>query len=76
MAPDNTSDLVVELAITKLGGEMQKEFAQVNGKLDLLTAEGVRNGADIAALEIRVTALEKRVWMASGASPKAARRAS
>lgn len=59
-------DLALELAITKLQAEMEKQFATVNGKLDLLTSDGARNAADIAALEVRVSALEKRVWMASG----------
>lgn len=62
------SDLVVELAIAKLQGEMEKSFATVNGKLDLLTSDSVRNSADISALEVRVSALEKRVWLASGAA--------
>lgn len=66
--PQHASDLVVELAITKLGGEMAKSFAEVNGKLDLLTADGLRHGAEIASLETRVSALEKRVWLASGAA--------
>lgn len=63
-----TPDLAVELAISRLQGEMQKSFAVVNGKLDLLSADGVRYSADIASLEARVTALEKRVWIASGAA--------
>lgn len=66
MATSEHPDLVVELAITKLQAEMEKQFATVNGKLDMLNSDGLRNTADIAALEVRVTALEKRVWMASG----------
>lgn len=70
MTPEspNTSDLVVELAIARLSGEMSKQFAMVNGKLDLLTSEGVRNSADIAALQVRVSTLEKRVYVCGGAA--------
>lgn len=68
MSTPNQPDLVVELAITKLGGEMSKSFAEVNGKLDLLTADALRHGADIAAHEERISALEKRVYVASGAA--------
>jgi hypothetical protein len=68
MSTPHAPDLALELAITKLQAEMEKQFATVNGKLDLLTSEGARNAADIAALEARMSAVEKRVWIASGAA--------
>lgn len=66
MAPDMNPDLATELAIAKLQGSMDTNFAEIKGQLNLLVSADERMTADVAALEVRVTALEKRVWMASG----------
>lgn len=63
-----TKDLVTELAISRLQGSMERNFAQVQGKLDMLVAADERMNADVAALEVRVSALERRVYVASGAA--------
>lgn len=66
MAPENNPDLALELAIARLQGTVDTQFAEVKGQLRLLVTADERMTADVAALEVRVTALEKRVWMASG----------
>ncbi len=66
---ENGPDLLAaELALERLRGSMEKNFAQVQGKLDMLMAADERMNADVASLEVRVSALEKRVWLASGAA--------
>ena len=66
-----TTDIALELE--KLRGSMEKGFTQVevrfaemSGKFDRLSERGDRTVADVAALEVRMTTVERRIWMASG----------
>lgn len=43
-------------------------LARIDGRLTSIEKHLDRADADIAALETRVTQLERRVWMASGAA--------
>ncbi|MGA5435489.1 hypothetical protein ACPCIZ_12945 [Streptomyces cellulosae] len=61
--PDN-----VALELEKLRRVMEVGFTDLNGKIDRLTERGERTVADVAALEVRMTAVERRVWGASGAA--------
>lgn len=63
----------IALELEKLRGTMEKgfahvdtKFARVEGQLSQLVDRGNRTEADVAALEVRLAALEKRVWLASG----------
>lgn len=70
MAPEtgNNPDLVLELAIARLQGTVDTQFAEVKGQLRLLVTADERMTADVAALEVRVAQLERRVYVASGAA--------
>lgn len=56
----------VALELERLRGAMNTGFAQVNGKLDGLGRRTTDTESDVEKLEARVSALEKRVWMAAG----------
>lgn len=59
-----TPDIALELE--KLRRATEVGFAEINGKIDLLVERGNRTEADVAALESRMTAVERRIWTASG----------
>jgi hypothetical protein len=67
MTSPHQQDLILELAITKLQGSVDKNFAEVQGKLNMLVAADERTNAAVEELQKRVTALEKTKWLAIGA---------
>ncbi|MFE6486990.1 hypothetical protein ACFVGN_29200 [Streptomyces sp. NPDC057757] len=46
--------------------QVDTKFAEVNGNLNMVVERTGRTDAEVTALELRVGALEKRVWTASG----------
>lgn len=62
-----SQDLVIELAIAKLQGSVDTNFAEVQGKLNMLVAADERTNAAVEELQKRVTALERTKWLAMGA---------
>jgi len=66
MSPPESADLAMELAIARLQGSVDTNFAEIKGQLRLLVTADERMTADVAALEVRVSQLERRVWAASG----------
>lgn len=46
--------------------QVDTKFAEVNGKLNMLVERTERTDAEVAALEVRTAALEKRVWSTAG----------
>lgn len=56
----------IALELEKLRTEVAKGFATVQGQLNVLTERTERTDGDNKALELRVSALEKRVWGAAG----------
>jgi hypothetical protein len=48
--------------------QMDTKFAEVNGKLNMLGERTERTDAEVTALDVRVSSLEKRVWMSAGAA--------
>lgn len=67
MSVPPTPDLALELAITRLQGSVDKNFAEVQGKLNMLVQADERTNAAVEELQKRVTALEKTKWIAMGA---------
>lgn len=59
-------DGAVALELERLRGAVNTGFAEVNGKLDGLGRRTADTEDDVEKLEVRVSALEKRVWMAAG----------
>lgn len=59
-------DGTVALELERLRGAVAVGFAEVNGKLDGLGRRTTDTEDDVKELETRVSALEKRVWMAAG----------
>lgn len=73
MTPVETGQIAVELE--KMRGAVDTGLARVDGKLGVLVERGQHTDqrlsaaeAAAAALAARVTALERRVWTASGAA--------
>lgn len=56
----------VLLELERLRGAVNEGFATVNGRLDGMTLRTTTAETDIEKLETRVSALERKVWMASG----------
>jgi hypothetical protein len=71
--PPAAQDVALELE--RLRGAMingftqiDVKFAEVNGKIDRLCERGERTDQDVADLQTRIAATEKRVWLLSGAA--------
>jgi hypothetical protein len=65
------TDIALELerlrsAMVEGFGRVDVKFAEVNGQLAHLVERGQRTDADVAAIEVRLAVIERRVWMASG----------
>lgn len=67
MSSPAVPDLALELAIAKLQGSVDTNFAEVKGQLNMLVAADERTNAAVEELQKRVTALEKAKWIAIGA---------
>lgn len=68
-----TTDIVLELerlrSAMELGfAKVETRFAEVDGKLTRLCERAEETDADLTAMEVRLSALEKRVYVASGAA--------
>jgi hypothetical protein len=48
--------------------QVDTKFAEVNGKLSLVVERTERTDAEVTALELRISALEKKIWLACGAA--------
>lgn len=58
----------IALELEKLRRVMEVGFTDLNGKIDRLAERGDRTVADVAALQARMSVVERRVWGASGAA--------
>lgn len=56
----------VLLELERLRGAVNEGFATVNGRLDGMGQRTTATENDVEKLDRRVSALEKRVWMACG----------
>jgi hypothetical protein len=61
---EDGATLLVELE--RLRGAVSTGFAEVNGRLDGMAQRTTGTEEDVKELQSRVSALEKRVWMAAG----------
>jgi hypothetical protein len=58
----------VLLELERLRGTVSEGFATVNGRLDAMVQRAGDTEKDVDKLDKRVSALEKKVWMAAGLS--------
>lgn len=61
---DETGSVLLELE--RLRGAVNEGFATINGRLDSQLQRTDTAEKDIEKLELRVSTLEKKVWMAAG----------
>jgi hypothetical protein len=58
----------VLLEIERLRGAVETGFARIDGRLDGTVQRATDTEKDVEKLDKRVTAVERRVWMAAGAA--------